>query len=102
MAQRSIAAENVAEAFLCLLAARSVDYLFANAGTDFPSLVEAFAKPQSGNFRLPKPITAPHETAAVGMAHGYYMITGRPQAVMVHVNVGTMNALMGQIGRAHV
>lgn len=27
------------------------------------------------------------------MAHGYWMITGRPQAVMVHVNVGTANAL---------
>jgi acetolactate synthase I/II/III large subunit len=95
MPPRPIAADTVAEAFLSLLAARGVDYLFANAGTDFPSIVEAFAKPQSGNFRLPKPITAPHETAAVGMAHGYYMITGRPQAVMVHVNVGTMNALMG-------
>ena len=49
----------------------------------FPSLVEAFAKPQSGNFRLPKPITAPHETAAVGMAHGYFKVTGKPLITMV-------------------
>ena len=31
------------------------------------------------------------------MAHGYWLVTGRPQAVMVHVNVGTANALMGLI-----
>ena len=27
------------------------------------------------------------------MAHGVYMVSGRPQAVMVHVNVGTGNTL---------
>jgi len=34
------------------------------------------------------------------MAHGYAMITGRPQAVMVHVIVGTANALGGVINAA--
>ena len=29
------------------------------------------------------------------MAHGYYLMTGKPQCAMVHVNVGTANALMG-------
>src|ERR671937_114621 len=33
----------------------------------------------------------------VAMAHGYTMITGRPQAMMVHVGVGTANALNGLI-----
>ena len=31
------------------------------------------------------------------MAHGYTLMTGRPQAVMVHVNVGLANALMGVV-----
>ena len=35
----------------------------------------------------------PHENAAVGMAHGYTMVTGKPQAVMLHTNVGTANAI---------
>ena len=35
----------------------------------------------------------PHENLAVAMAHGVYLMTGRPQAVMVHVNVGTANAI---------
>ena len=31
------------------------------------------------------------------MAHGYAMVTGRPQAMMVHVGVGTANAINGLI-----
>jgi acetolactate synthase-1/2/3 large subunit len=31
------------------------------------------------------------------MAHGYAMVTGKPQAMMVHVGVGTANALNGLI-----
>ena len=27
------------------------------------------------------------------MAHGAYLVTGRPQAVMFHVSVGTANAI---------
>ena len=34
------------------------------------------------------------------MAHGYTMVTGRPQVVMVHVIVGTANALGGMINAA--
>ena len=35
----------------------------------------------------------PHENAAVGMAHGYTAVTGKPQAIMLHTNVGTANAI---------
>ncbi len=35
----------------------------------------------------------PHENCAVGMAHGYTMVTGRAQAVMLHTNVGTANSI---------
>src|SRR3546814_9097396 len=34
------------------------------------------------------------------MAMGYYVVTGRPQVVMVHVNVGTANSLNGLINAA--
>jgi acetolactate synthase-1/2/3 large subunit len=100
MALRSIATDSVAEAWLALLAARGVEYLFANAGTDFPSIIEALAKPRSDGAALPAPIVAPHENLAVGMAHGFAMVTGRPQAVMVHVNVGMANALCGLLNAA--
>ena len=39
------------------------------------------------------PIAVPHEITAAAMAHGDTMITGKPQAVMVHVIVGTANAV---------
>ncbi|MCK8783003.1 thiamine pyrophosphate-requiring protein [Roseomonas sp. NAR14] len=88
-------AETVAEAWLLLLKARGVDYLFGNAGTDFPSVIEALARGRATGAAMPRPILAPHENAAVCMAHGYAMVTGRAQAAMVHVNVGTANALAG-------
>jgi acetolactate synthase-1/2/3 large subunit len=34
---------------------------------------------------------------AMSMAHGYHMVSGRIPAVMVHVNVGTANALCGAV-----
>jgi acetolactate synthase-1/2/3 large subunit len=36
----------------------------------------------------------------MAMAHGHWLVTGRPQAVMVHVNVGLANAVMGVINAA--
>ena len=42
---------------------------------------------------MPKAFVIPHENLAVAMAHGAYLMTGRPQAVMLHVNVGTANAI---------
>jgi acetolactate synthase I/II/III large subunit len=80
------------------LKANGIDYLFANAGTDFPPLIEALASLPAD--QVPVPVIVPHETASVAMAHGYYLVTGRPQATMVHVNVGLANSAMGVINAA--
>ncbi len=93
MKQQGESFETVAEACLARLTAHGVDYIFANAGTDFPPVIEAYARAAGSNVRLPALVTVPHENAAVAMAHGHYMVSGRAQAVMVHVNVGTANAL---------
>src|SRR6266850_460648 len=69
-----------------------IDVFLGNAGTDFASLVEAFARFEADGGRGPRPLVVPHEFVAVSMAHGYYAAGGRPAAVMVHVNVGTGNA----------
>jgi len=92
--------ETTAEAYLELLAARGIDYFFGNAGTDFAPIIEAYTRRRAGGQLLPRPVTVPHEVPAVAMAHGYAMVTGRPQAVMVHVIVGTANALGGVINAA--
>ena len=44
MSRKELPVETVAEAYLALLAERGVEYLFANAGTDFAPIVEAYAK----------------------------------------------------------
>ena len=95
MPVKTIETGTTADAYLALLADRGVDYLFANAGTDFAPLIEALCKAEANGSRTPKPVTVPHENVAVAMALGYYLKTGRPQLVMVHVNVGTANAVAG-------
>ena len=89
--------ETAADAWLGLLAARGIEYLFSNGGTDFAPVVEAYAKGQKLGWRLPQIVIVPHENMGVAMAHGYAMVTGKPQAMMVHVGVGTANAINGLI-----
>jgi acetolactate synthase-1/2/3 large subunit len=93
MSVRTIDVVNAGEALMAVLADRGIDFIFGNAGTDFPPLIEALSKARLGEAKAPVPVTVPHENLAVAMAHGVYLATGRPQAVMLHVNVGTANAL---------
>ena len=85
---------------LCQLGTHPVEYIFANGGTDFAPLIEAWTEAKATGDAVPDFLAIPHETAAVAMAHGFYLATGRPQAVMVHVNVGLANAVMGVINAA--
>src|ERR1041384_5722102 len=89
--------ETPADAWMGVLAMRGVDYLFANGRTDFAPVVEAFAKGEMLGWRLPEIVSVPHENMGIAMAHGYAMVTGRPQAMMVHVGVGTANTINGLI-----
>ena len=100
MAKTTLLNATVADAYLALLADRGVDYFFANAGTDFAPIVEALAKAENLETRVPAPVTCPHENTAMHMAIGYYLVTGKPQAVMVHVNVGTANGMNGLLNAA--
>src|SRR6516162_8041483 len=100
MARKELAVDNVAEAYLTLLAERGIEYLFANAGTDFAPLVEAYAKAARTGMPVPQPVLATHENLALSMAHGYAMVTRKVPAVMVHVSVGTANGVCGVFNAA--
>src|SRR5882724_11717298 len=100
MTTKRASVESTADAYLELLAARGVEYFFANSGTDFAPLIDAYAKRLAQGLPVPRPMTIPHEVPAVGMAHGYALVTGRPQVVMVHVIVGAGNAVGGIINAA--
>jgi acetolactate synthase-1/2/3 large subunit len=77
-----------------------VDYIFANSGTDFPPIIEGLAEAAAKDLPLPEALVMPHEHAAMGMAHGYYLASGRAQAVMAHTNVGLANCAIGAINAA--
>src|SRR5437868_4172488 len=104
MSRKELKTDSVAEAYLALLADRGIEYLFANAGTDFAPIVEAYAKAAHSGLAAPKPLLATHENLAFSMAHGYAAASGKVPAVMVHVSVGTANALCGVLNasRANV
>lgn len=63
---------------------------FVNVGSDHPSIIEAIVKGKRERpDRWPRFITCPAEITALSMADGYARISGNPQAVVVHVDVGT-------------
>jgi len=71
-----------------------IENLFCNLGTDHAPLIEEMARWQKDGRAFPKTILCPHENTAMHMAMGYAMVTGRGQAVIVHVDSGTTNAAM--------
>ncbi|KAM0334448.1 hypothetical protein ACHAQA_001475 [Verticillium albo-atrum] len=67
-----------------------VTHCFVNLGSDHPSIIEAMVKGQrEKKGRFPRMITCPNEMVAMSMADGYARLTGKPQCVIVHVDVGT-------------
>ena len=86
---------STARHFLDGLLESGVDYLFSNLGTDHVTLVEELAQAQLDGRAAPQVVLCPHENVAIHMAGGYAAVTGRGQGVMVHVDAGTANAVMG-------
>jgi acetolactate synthase-1/2/3 large subunit len=88
-------------AFLEALAEAGVRYLFANIGSDHPGLIEALAQARADGRgdELPRLIVCPHEIVAMSAAHACASVSRQPQAVLVHVDVGTQN-LGGAVSNA--
>jgi acetolactate synthase-1/2/3 large subunit len=78
-----------ATALLEVLHEAGVSYLFANFGSDHPPILESIAEARVTGRPMPAVITCPNEMVALSAAHGYAQVTGRGQAVLVHVDVGT-------------
>jgi acetolactate synthase I/II/III large subunit len=80
-----------AEAYVRALVAQGVTCLFMNPGTDTIPIQEALSKLEQLGEPVPRTILCLFELVALAAAHGYYAATGEPQAVLVHVDVGTQN-----------
>lgn len=86
--------ENGATAILSALEGGGITHLFVNLGSDHPAFLAAFARQSHPNIRV---ITCPNEMNALSAASGYAQITGKPAAVLVHVDCGTL----GMAGAIH-
>src|SRR4051794_8377720 len=73
------------------LAAEGVEVIFLNPGSDTAPLQEALAVLEAAGEVVPRVVLCLHEGVALAAAHAYFAVTGRPQLVMVHVDVGTQN-----------
>jgi acetolactate synthase I/II/III large subunit len=78
-------------AFLEALQEAGVSYIFCNLGSDHPAIIESLAEAHQKGITLPEVIICPHEMVALSAANGFAQITGKPQAVIVHVECGTQN-----------
>ncbi|MDR0468989.1 MAG: thiamine pyrophosphate-requiring protein [Peptococcaceae bacterium] len=80
-----------ADALNDALVKAGVTHVFLNSGTDYPPIIESWAKYEALGLKKPEIIISPHETVAISAAQGFAQATGQPQAVFVHVDVGTQN-----------
>ena len=69
-----------------------LEYICANPGSSFRGLQESVVN--YGGNKAPEFITCCHEESAVGMAHGYAKIEGKPLGVFAHSTVGLQHAAM--------
>jgi acetolactate synthase-1/2/3 large subunit len=86
-------------AFLESLVEAGVSCIFANFGSDHPALIEAIAEARANGRPLPNIYTAPFEMVGMHAAQGFAQVTGRAQAVVVHVECGTQS-LAGAVHNA--
>ncbi len=89
--QKLISVDSVSDGYIEMLAACGVEYIFINPGTDTAPILESIAKFGAQGRHAPKLILCLHESVAMAAAHGHFMISGKPQVVLVHVDVGTQN-----------
>ncbi|KAI9464358.1 thiamine pyrophosphate enzyme, N-terminal TPP binding domain-containing protein [Boletus coccyginus] len=86
--------------FLHTLAQVGISHVFVNWGSDHPAMLEELERQRAayGAHALVI-VTSPNEMVALSAAHAYAQVTGKPAAVIVHVDVGTQ-ALAGAIHNA--
>ena len=87
-----------ASVFFKTLADVGITHAFVNWGSDHSAFLEDLQRQRaaSGGKTLVEIVTCPSEYVALSAALGFVQVTGRPTAVIVHVDVGT------QVSALHV
>jgi len=94
---KTIASGTVADAYLQDYLPTAASIISSPMPARLAPIIESYAK--GAGARLSRAETDHGSARERRHQHGagYYLMTGRPQAVMVHVNVGTANAMCGLI-----
>jgi thiamine pyrophosphate-dependent acetolactate synthase large subunit-like protein len=69
-----------------------IKYLPSNCASSFRGIHESLIN--YGQNKMPEFLTCTHEESAVGMAHGYFKIAGKPLMTLCHGTVGLQHAAM--------
>lgn len=85
------AADEWSDAIVAAMKLGGVDQLFFVSGAEMNFFQEAIAKAEALGRPAPKLVTMIHESVALNAAIGATMVTGRPSATAVHVDVGTLH-----------
>lgn len=91
-------------AMLEALEAAGVTHLFVNLGSDHPAIMEAISKRKGDGKQGLKFITAPNEFVGLCAAQGFFQASGKMQAIIVHVDAGTlaMAGALHNVSRARI
>jgi acetolactate synthase I/II/III large subunit len=84
-------ADEVGDVLVTAMALGGVSHLFFTSGSDILLFQEAVAKAQAQGRPTPSIVTVMNEQVALNAALGYAMVSGRPAATAVHVDIGTLN-----------
>jgi acetolactate synthase-1/2/3 large subunit len=86
-----VATEEVSDALVAAMALGGVDYLFFTSGSEIMFWQEATAKAHALGRPSPRLLSVVHENVTLNAALGYVMVSGRPAATAVHVDLGTLS-----------
>ena len=85
--------EDAAHGYVEMLNRLGVDYVFSSPGSEYIPLWEHLARYNAAG-KKPEYINTRHEGTALSMAKGYYLATGKPQAILTHVITGLLHGAM--------
>ena len=83
------------EALLAACRSIGVDVIFSSPGSEWAPVWEALARQTRDANPGPRYVDLHHETLAAAMATGYWLVTGRPQVVLVHAGPGLLQGACG-------
>ena len=80
------------EAFIDVLNAHGVEKVFLNPGFEFIDILTniALARTDGSGRMAPQLVLCPDESVTASAAYGNYMVTGKPQVIMVHSELGSL------------